>query len=197
MFAEPRSRTHKTYCVRLADVAVFRGRVQLGVAQWSTADQLRGSNNDQLRKRAVVSPVWILSPKAVRAGGGAVGLVLKLMSCYFYMRSSALLVAYGSGGGRRSMWQKEQATVALREDFPLAGVRSDKYALHSFMIGGATHLSAVGGSSETLLGEGRWASDAYKAYACRRGKYANRVANVIAQDVMGSGIQPRQGAHWG
>ena len=82
------------------------------------------------------------SPKAVRAAGGAVGLVLELMYIYFYIRSSSPLEAYSSGGDRMSMWQKEQATVALREVFPLASVRSGKCALHSLLIGGATHLLA-------------------------------------------------------
>ena len=50
MFAETRSRIHETYCLWRADVAFFRGRVQLGVAQWSIADrvevQFRGSKGD-------------------------------------------------------------------------------------------------------------------------------------------------------
>ena len=54
MFAETRLRVHETYCLRRADVAFFRGNVQLTVAQWSTADRVevrfRGSKGDQLRK---------------------------------------------------------------------------------------------------------------------------------------------------
>ena len=53
MFAETRSRIHETYCLRRADVAFFRGRVQLGMAQWPTADRvevrLRGLKGDQSR----------------------------------------------------------------------------------------------------------------------------------------------------
>ena len=40
MFAETRSRIHETYYLRRADVPFFRGRVQLGVAQWSRADRV-------------------------------------------------------------------------------------------------------------------------------------------------------------
>ena len=58
MFAGTRSRIHETYCSRRADVAFFRGRVQLGVAQWSTASRvevrLSGSEINQLRKGAVI-----------------------------------------------------------------------------------------------------------------------------------------------
>ena len=54
MFAETRSRIHETYCLRRTNVAFFSGRVQLGVAQWSTADRVEvrflGSKGDQLRK---------------------------------------------------------------------------------------------------------------------------------------------------
>ena len=41
VFAETRSRTRETYCLRRADVTFFRGRVQLGVAQWSTTDRVK------------------------------------------------------------------------------------------------------------------------------------------------------------
>ena len=94
LFLDPRVRIvrgnpvayHETYCSRRADVAFFRGRVQLGVAQWSTADRVdicfRGSKGDQLRKGAVVSRVQAGSPRPVEVGGGAVDLMIELMSCY-------------------------------------------------------------------------------------------------------------------
>ena len=201
MFAETRSRIHETYCLRRADVAFYRGRVQLGVTQWSTDDRVevrfRGSKGDQLRKGAVISRVRAGSPRPVGAGGGAVDLMLELMSCYLCLPSSAPLVAYGSGGGRWSMWTKQQATVALRDVVALAGVRADEYALHSLRIGGATHVSAGGASPETLQRMGRWASDAYKAYVRSHGKDTSRVANLMAQEGMGDGIQPLQGTDWG
>ena len=106
-------------------------KVQLGVAQWSRADrvevQFRGSKGDQLRKGAVISRVWVGSSRPVGAGGGAVDLMLELVSCYSFLPSSAPLVAYGSGGGSCSMWTKQQASVALREVVALAAVRADKF----------------------------------------------------------------------
>ena len=85
MFAGTRLRIHETYCLRRADVAFFRDRVQLEVAQWSRAGrvkvQLRGSKGDQLRKGAVISLIRAGSPRPVGAGGGAVDLVLVLMPC--------------------------------------------------------------------------------------------------------------------
>ena len=51
----------------------------------------------------------------VGAGGGDVDLMLELMSCYWFLPSLVPLVAYGSGGGRWSMWTKQQVTVALEK----------------------------------------------------------------------------------
>ena len=85
-------------------MAFIRGRAQLGVAQWSRADhdevRFYGSKGDQLRKGAVILRVRAGSPRPVSSGGGAVDLMLELMSCYLFRPSSALLVAYGSGGAR-------------------------------------------------------------------------------------------------
>ena len=99
MFAETRSRIHETYCLWWADVAFFRGRVQLGGAQWSTDDRaenrFRGSKGDQLRKRVFFSRVRARPPRPVGAGGGAVDLMIELMSCYLFLPSSVPLVEYG------------------------------------------------------------------------------------------------------
>ena len=164
MLADTRSHIHETFRFRRADVAFFRGRAQLGVAQWSKADSVevrfRGSKGDQLRKRAFISRNRAGSRRPVGAGGDAVDLMLELMSCYLFLPSSAPLVADGSGGGRWSTWTKQQKTVALRKVVRLAGVRADDYALHFLRIGGATHLLAGGASQETLQRVGRWASDA-------------------------------------
>ena len=70
----------------------------------------------------------------------------------------------------------------------LAGVRAEDYALHSLRIGGAIHVSAGGDTPEVLQREGRWASDAYKAYVRSYGKDADWVASVMARDGLGNGI---------
>ena len=79
----------------------------------------------------------------------------------------------------------------------LAGVRAEEYALHSLRIGGATHPSAGGATSESSQREGRRVSDAYKAYVHSHGENAGWMASVMAQEGMGSRIQPRQGMKWG
>ena len=93
----------------------------------------------------------------VGEGGGAVDLMIKLMTCYLFLPSSAPLVAFGVGNGRWSMWTQHQAMEALRKVVALAGVRAEEYALHSLRIGGATHLSAGGATPAVLQREGQWA----------------------------------------
>ena len=104
MFAETWLRVHETYCLRRADAAFLRGNVQLTVAQWSTADRVEvrfhGSKGDYLRKGAVVTRARKGPSMRVREGGGAVDLMIELMSCYLFLPSSAPLVAFGVGNGR-------------------------------------------------------------------------------------------------
>ena len=57
-------------------------------------------------------------------------------------------------------------------------------------------MSAGGATQEVLQREGRWASDAYKAYVRSYGKDADWVASVMARDGLGNGIQPGQGTEW-
>ena len=95
------------------------------------------------------------------------------------------------------MWTKQQATTSLRTVVALAGGRADEYALHSLRIGGATPLSAGGAPPEVLQREGRWASDAYKAYVRSHGKDASFLADVMANAGLSIGVQPGQGTNWG
>ena len=160
IFAKTRLRVHEFYYLRRADVAFFRGNIQLTVAQWSTADlvevRFRGSKGDQLRKGAVVTRVQKGPSMRVGEGGGAVDRIIEMMSCYLFLPSSPPLVAFGVGNGRWSMWTQHQATAALRKVAALAGVRAEEYALHSLRIGGATHLSAGVATPSALQREGRW-----------------------------------------
>ena len=84
MFVETWSRIHEAYCLRRADVAFFRGRVQLRVAQWSRADpfevQFCWSKGDLLRQGGVISHVRAGSPRPVGAGGDPVDHMHELMS---------------------------------------------------------------------------------------------------------------------
>ena len=144
--------------------------------QWSMADRVevrfRGSKGDQWRMGAILTRARKGPPKPVGAGGGAVDLMVELLSCYLFLPPSAPLVAFGCGSGRWSMWTQAQAMRALRQVVSVAGVQLEEYALHSVRIGGATHLSARGAAHEVLKREGRWASGAYKGYVRNHGRDA-------------------------
>ena len=182
--------------MRRADVAFIRGNIQLTVAQWSTEDRVevrfRGSDGEQLRKCAVVTGVGKGPSMRVGEGGGVVDLIIELMSCYFFLPSSAPLIAFGVFNGKGSMWTQHQASTALRKVVALAGVRAEECTFHSPRIGGATHLSAGGATPE-----GRWVSNAYKTYVRGHGKDASWVASVMAQKRIHGGVQPGQGTEWG
>ena len=201
MFSGNSITSSRDYCLRRADVAFFRGNIQLTVAQWSTVNRVevrfRGSKGEQLRKGAVVTRVRKGPSMRVGEGGGAVDLMIELMSCYLFLPSLAPLVAFGVGNGRWSMWTQHQATAALRKVVALAGVRAEEYALHSLRIGGATHVSAGGAAPAVLQREGRLASAAYKPYVRSHGKDASWVASVMAQEGISGGVQPGQGTKWG
>ena len=98
--------------------AFFRGNAQLTAALWASADRVevrfRGSKGDQMRTGRVLTRVREGQPRPLGAGGGAVDLMIELMSCYLFLPSSAPLVAFGTGNGRWSMWTQQQATTSLR-----------------------------------------------------------------------------------
>ena len=146
----------RVVCLRVADVAFFRGDSQQTEALWSIADRVeirfRGSNGDQMRKGAVLTRVRKGPSRPVGARGGAVDLMIELTPSFVFLPSPAPRVTFGTGNGRRSMRTQQQATASLRAVVALlAGVRAENYALHFLRIGGSTHLSADGASPEVLL----------------------------------------------
>ena len=154
MFAETRSPVHETYCLRRADVAFFRGNVQITASQQSNADHVedrfRGSKGDQLRKRAVLTRVRCGPALRVGDCGITVYLIIELMSCYLFLPSSAPPCRFW-----RRYWQMVHVGTAVSNDSIAkrgcvggrAGGRAEEYALHSLRIGGVTHLSAGGGDT--------------------------------------------------
>ena len=88
--------------------------------QWSIADRVevrfRGSKDDHLRKGAkLLTRAREGPPKHVGEGGGAVDLMVGLLSCYLLLPPSAPLVAFDCGSYRWSMWTQAQAARALRQ----------------------------------------------------------------------------------
>ena len=75
---------------------------------------------------------------------------------------------------------------------------ADEFALHSLRIGGATTLAAGGDISERVIQrEGRWRSDAFKAYTRNYTEDARRVSRKLGVASWGKERQPGEGTVWG
>ncbi|CAN0426624.1 unnamed protein product [Pylaiella littoralis] len=126
MFAVPKAAMHAVHGLRRGDVAFFPGAVQLSEAQWSSADRVevrfRSSKGDQLRQGAVLTRTREGTPHRVDEGGGAIDLVVELLSCFPSLPSHAPLVAVGVGGGRWDLLTKHRAESALRQVVSWAGL---------------------------------------------------------------------------
>ena len=169
-------------------------------AQWVSADpvevRFRSSKGDQFRKGAVVTRTRSGASRRVEAGGGAVDLMVELLSFYTFLPSCAPLVAFGVGHGRWAIWTKQQATTTLCQVIALAGLQPEEYALHSLQIGGATYLAMGGASPDVFRPEGRWAgeSSSHQPYIRDVGGHADWVSSVL--QTAGVELQPGQGMKW-
>lgn len=201
MFAVSKLAMHEVHGLCRGDVAFFRGEMQiLAPGRWFLADRVelrfRSSKGDQFRKGAVCTRVRQRVGCSGETKGGAVAVMIELLSLYSWLPSRAPLVAFGVGGGQWAMWTKHQATVALRQVVALAGLPPEEYALHSLRIGGATHLAAGGASADVLRREGRWAGESsYQCYTRNVGADAEWVSEVLANASVEK--QPGQGTRWG
>ena len=72
----------------------LRGNAQLTASLWASADRVevrfRGSKGDQMRTGTVLTRVREGPPRPLGAGGGAVDLMIELMSnvsCEFYRKN--------------------------------------------------------------------------------------------------------------
>lgn len=116
------------------------------------------------RTAAVVS----YTPRGLgtRADGGAVALMVDLLSCYVTVPAEAPLSSYHCSGSEVKVAKYGQALRAFRELVEKAGRNPEELALHSLRIGGAFTLAAGGEVSERAIQrQERWKSDAYKTYA--------------------------------
>ena len=117
--------------------------------QWHQATSIevrfRGHTGDQAQQGSV-----IVRPRndalgtrsGVGAGGGAVALMVELLSVYPTMPESAPL-SYRCGNEVR-VWRYPEALAALRQVAARAGHDPSEVGLHSLRIGAATTLAAGG-----------------------------------------------------
>lgn len=171
IFASSSGQVHPAHCLTRKDVAFFRGDIQLDYTHWRQADTVevnfRGHKGDQAQKGnvRVRTRDETSGPRAgYRADGGAVALLVELLSCHATLPADAPLSSYRSGREVRVV-KYSQALRAFREVVENAGRNPKDFALHSLRIGGASTLAAGGDISERVIqSEGRWTSESYKTY---------------------------------
>ena len=157
MFASDSGVVHPAYCLTRGDVAFFAGNVQLAFALWPTADKIevrvRGhkGDQDQIGTVRVRTRDEVTGPRAgYRADGGAVALMVELMSCLRSLPASAPLFSYNCGKSVRVFWYGHALRV-FRDVVANAGRRPELFALHLLQIGGATTLAAGGDVPEEAI----------------------------------------------
>ena len=204
MFAADSGAIHSVHCLTRGDVAFYADGTQLEYLRWRQADKVEvrftGHKGDQeqvgsvrVRTRTEVRG----SKSSFRVDGGAVALMLELMSCFPGLPDHAPLSSYRCGKSVRVV-RYGRALRAIKELVAKSGRNPDEFALHSLRIGGATTLAAGGDISERVIQrEGRWRSDAYKAYTRNTIEDSGNVSRklVVARD--GKGRQPGEGTVWG
>lgn len=129
----------------------------------------------------------------VKAGGGAVPLMVELLSRYPTRMESAPLSTYRFGDGV-SAWSYMEVLAALRQVVANAGDDSSKVRMHSLRICAATTPAAGGNVSHRFIHrKGRWkSSEPSKVYSCNNIENAGIVSRkfALAPEL---GKQPSQG----
>ena len=90
---------------RRGDGIFFRGSTQLDWTMWGQADgfevRFRSSKGDQLLDRMVMSCARAGPPLPLRGQGGAIELIIELLSSCMFLPSHAPLAAFGTERGKR------------------------------------------------------------------------------------------------
>lgn len=162
--------------------------------------RFRGHKADQEQKGniRVRTRDEVTGPQSgVRARGGAVALVVELLSCHATLPDSAPLASYRSGRAVR-VARYSAALRAVREVVAKSGRNPQEYALHSLRIGGATALASGGDIAERVIQrEGKWRSNAYKPYARNNVEDSRRVSRKLTDGSRIVSRQPGEGTVWG
>ena len=172
IFASPAGAVHPVHCLTRKDVARYRGERRLTSLQWhqvtSIEVRFHGHKGDQAQQESVIVRVRDDASRTrsgVGAGGGAVDLLMELLSVYPTMPESAPLSSYRCGNEVR-LWRYPEALAALRQVAAKAGDDPSEVGLHSLRIGAATTLAAGGEVPQRVIQrEGRWkSSESSKVY---------------------------------
>ena len=171
LFATDTCVVHQVHCQTRGDVTFYSGREQLSFLRWRVADLVEiwflGHKGDQGHAGNILVRTWKEARgvgSSLREGGGAVALLVELLSVHPNLPSAAPLASYRHSENV-AVRTYEQALRALREVVAVSGQDPAEVALHSLRIGGVSRLTAWGGMSERVTQrEERWKSDACKVY---------------------------------
>ena len=205
MFASNKGVIHPAHCLTRRDVAFFFEDRQLEYMEWRQADaaevRFRGHKADPFQLGSVRARTRddVRGPQSgYRAGGGAVALMVELMSCHPTLPDHAPLSSYRSGRRVVNVFRYRKATEALRDVVEKSGRDPKDFALHSLRIGGPSALAAGGEVSDRVVQRaGRWKSDAYKRYVVNNLEDSRKVSRILGDRDKGVHRQPGEGTVWG
>ena len=157
-FAADSGVVYPVHCLTRRDVALTST-----VRSWETRD---GSRHTRLMCRfklpRVDSERGAGAESSLRADGGAVALVLELLSLFPGFPDHASFSSYPSGIAV-IMIRYDRALRAVKKVVAKSSRNPDEFAVHSLLIGGAATLVAGGDLLEGVIQrEWRWRSGAYK-----------------------------------
>ena len=133
------------------------------------------------------------SKSSFRVYGGAVALMLELMSYFSSLPDHAPFSSYRSGKFVRVV-RYGRALRAMKELIATSDRNVDVFALHPLRVGGATTLAAGRDVSERVMQrEGKWKSDAYKAYSWFNIQDLRRVSRQLVVASEGNETPPEKG----
>ena len=137
-------------------MALYKGQQRLTSLQWHQATSIEvrfhGHKVDQAKQGSVIVRTRDDASgtrSGVGAGGGAVALMVELLSVYPTMPESAPLSSYRCGNEVR-IWRCPEALTALRQVAARADDPSE-VGLHSLRIGAASTLAAGGDVSQRVI----------------------------------------------
>ena len=164
---------------------------ELSSIQWRRGSRVevsfRGHKGDQAQQGSAVIRVRDVAygtRSQIGAGGGAVALLVELMSCHIALPGSAPLCSYRQAGVGTVVLGYRRALKALRRIVALAGDDPKQFGLHSLRFGGATAMAAGGQIPDRVVErEGRWKrkSGSAKKYTRNNMEDASAVSSKLVK----------------
>ena len=184
-------------------MALYKGERRLTSLQWHQATSIevrfRGHSDQAQQESVIVRTRDDASGtrSGVGAGGGAVALMVELLSVYPTMPESAPLSSHRCGNEVR-VGRYPEALAALRQVAARAGNDLSEVGFHSLRISAATTLAAGGDVSQRVIQkEGRWkSSESSKVDTRNNPEDAGIVSRKIAEAGKIGQRQPGQGTVW-